>query len=65
MRLSWIDWAIVVGYLAFGLVVCIVYARRASKGMSEFFLSGRSAPWWLLGTSMVATTRAPRGPRPS
>ena len=56
MRLSFIDWAIVVGYLVFGLLVCIVYARRASKGMSEFFLSGRSAPWWLLGTSMVATT---------
>jgi len=40
----------------FGLIVCVVYVRRASKGTSEFFLSGRSGPWWLLGTSMVATT---------
>lgn len=56
MRLSLVDWAIVVGYLLFGLGVCIIYVRRASRGMSEFFVSGRSVPWWLLGTSMVATT---------
>src|ERR1700712_5407329 len=30
--------------------------RRASGNVSEFFLSGRSVPWWLAGTSMVATT---------
>ena len=56
MHLAFIDWAIIVGYLLFSLLVCVFYARRASKGMSEFFLSGRAAPWWLLGTSMVATT---------
>jgi len=56
MRLVAIDWVIIVGYVAFGLIVCAVYVRRASRGTSEFFLSGRSGPWWLLGTSMVATT---------
>jgi len=56
MQLSLIDWAIVIGYLVFGLAVCAIYVRRAGKGLSEFFVSGRSAPWWLLGTSMVATT---------
>ena len=56
MHLVPIDWAIIVGYVVFGLIVCVVYVRRASKGTSEFFLSGRSGPWWLLGTSMVATT---------
>ncbi len=56
MHLAFIDWAIIVGSLLFSLLVCVVYMRRASKGMSEFFLSGRAAPWWLLGTSMVATT---------
>ena len=32
------------------------YMRRASGDVGEFFLSGRSVPWWLAGTSMVATT---------
>ena len=30
--------------------------RKAGKDSSEFFLSGRSTPWWLLGFSLVATT---------
>ena len=30
--------------------------KRASGDVGEFFLSGRSVPWWLAGTSMVATT---------
>jgi len=36
----------------------VFYARRASRSTSEFFASGRAAPWWLIGTSMVATTFA-------
>jgi Na+/proline symporter len=56
VHLQLIDWAIVIGYLAFALGVCLFYVRRASRGTSEFFVSGRAAPWWLLGTSMVATT---------
>lgn len=56
MSLSFVDWAIVVGYLVFALAVAAIYIRRASKGTTEFFLSGRSLPWWVLGTSMVATT---------
>lgn len=36
----------------------IFYARRAGRSTSEFFASGRAAPWWLIGTSMVATTFA-------
>src|ERR1700730_17714062 len=30
--------------------------RRSGSSSDEFFLSSRSMPWWLLGTSMVATT---------
>ena len=41
-------------YLAIGLLV----ARSAGKDYDSYFLSGRSMPWWLLGTSMVATTFA-------
>jgi Na+/proline symporter len=40
------------------LAIGFVYARRASRSTGEFFLSGRNAPWWLAGTSMVATTFA-------
>ncbi|HUG39960.1 MAG TPA: sodium:solute symporter family protein [Longimicrobiales bacterium] len=56
MNLSILDWAIVGVYLAAALAVGLVAARRAGRDTGQFFLSGRSMPWWLLGTSMVATT---------
>jgi len=56
MQLTALDWTIVVGYLALALVVAGFFVRRASRGADEFFASGRSMSWWLLGTSMVATT---------
>lgn len=42
--------------MALSLAVGLWFSRRASSSMSEFFLSGRNMPWWLAGTSMVATT---------
>lgn len=54
---SW-DWFVVCIYLAFALGVGIYFSRRASSSTQEYFLSGRSLPWWLVGTSMVATTFA-------
>ena len=56
MRFSPIDWAMVVAYFSLTLAVGFWTARRAGKSSAEFFLSGRSMPWWLLGLSMVATT---------
>jgi len=53
-----VDWAIIVAYLLFALVVGIALARRAGRSTSEFFISGRNLPWWLAGTSMVATSFA-------
>lgn len=58
MQLSPLDWAIIVGYLAFALGVGIYYSRRAGKDPEQYYLAGRSLPWWVLGTSMVATTFA-------
>lgn len=58
MELSFLDWAIVVGYLVFALGIGIFYSKRAGKNSEEYFLGGRSLPWWVLGTSMVATTFA-------
>lgn len=56
MHLTTLDWSIV----AISLIVCFApaayMARRAGRSSAEFFASGRSAPWWLVGVSMVATT---------
>jgi Na+/proline symporter len=58
MNLSVLDWTVIAAYFIFNLGIAIYYARRASGSTSEFFLSGRNVPWWLAGTSMVATTFA-------
>ncbi len=56
MQLTASDWIVVLAYGAIVLVLGLVFARRAGEGTDEFFLAGRKLPWWLLGTSMVATT---------
>jgi len=53
-----IDWIIVAAYLAFSLLVGIVLSKRAGSSTGEYFLSGRKLPWWIAGTSMVATSFA-------
>ncbi len=58
MQLNWLDWAVVALYFLFNLAISWYYKSRAGKSVSEFFLSGRDVPWWLAGTSMVATTFA-------
>ncbi len=52
------DWAIVVLYFVLSFGIAAYYSKRAGRNTQEFFLSGRSLPWWLAGTSMVATTFA-------
>ena len=54
--LTSLDWTIVLSTLALTFVPAVVLARRASASTAEFFASGRAAPWWLIGVSMVATT---------
>ena len=56
MRLNGLDWGVLAAYGFVAVVVGLAFARRAGEGTSEFFLGGRRLPWWLLGTSMVATT---------
>jgi solute:Na+ symporter, SSS family len=58
MRLAPVDWSLIVAYFAGSITIGLYYARRAGTSTSEFFLSGRNLPWWLAGTSMVATTFA-------
>ena len=56
MRFTNLDWLIIGASIVISFIPAIFFARRASKSTAEFFTSGRSAPWWLVGVSMVATT---------
>ena len=56
--LQLLDWLIVGLYFILSAGVGIYYTKRAGTNIQEFFLSGRNLPWWLAGTSMVATTFA-------
>ncbi len=58
MLLSWLDWTIILGYIALALGLGIYYRRIASKSVESFFLGDRQFPWWVVGVSMVATTFA-------
>jgi SSS family solute:Na+ symporter len=58
MQLTWLDWSAIVFYFLGNFAIGLYYRRRAGKSVTEFFLSGRNVPWWLAGTSMVATTFA-------
>ena len=56
MTLSSLDWGIIILFFALTLIIGILVSRKAGTSTTEFFLSGRNMPWWLLGISMVATT---------
>ena len=56
MELSFIDWVIVFSFFAIFIVIGLLFTKKSGKNSKEYFLSGRNMPWWLLGTSMVATT---------
>jgi Na+/proline symporter len=58
VQLTFIDWAVVALYFLANAAIGLYYRARAGKNVNEFFLSGRDVPWWLAGTSMVATTFA-------
>ena len=51
-----IDWLIVLLYFILTMGLGLYLSRRAAKSLVDFFVSGRSLPWWLAGTSMAATT---------
>ena len=55
-KLATLDIGIIIGFLISVIVIGAWAAKRASKSAEDFFLSGRSMPWWLLGVSMVACT---------
>ncbi len=58
MQLGLLDFIIISLYLLASLGIGIYFRRLATRSVSDFFVSGRNIPWWLAGTSMVATTFA-------
>lgn len=56
MTLTTLDWLIVLASIVVSFAPALWFARRAGSNTTEFFTSGRAAPWWLIGVSMVATT---------
>ena len=54
--LSTLDIILIVTFFAITLFIGIYVSKQSGKSSAEYFLSGRSMPWWLLGVSMVATT---------
>ena len=56
VELSFIDSVIIIFFLLLVLVIGFAVSKTSSKNTSQYFLSGRTMPWWLLGISMVATT---------
>ncbi|MDR1958046.1 MAG: Na+:solute symporter [Planctomycetaceae bacterium] len=53
-----LDWIVLILSLAVCFFPALFFGKRSGKNTSEFFASGRSVPWWLIGVSMVATTFA-------
>lgn len=58
MHLSGLDWSIIGLYFLVSISIAIYMAKRAGRSTGDFFLSGRKLPWYIAGTSMVATTFA-------
>ena len=58
MELTSLDFAIIIFYFVIALGIGFYFARRAGRSLEEYIVSGRSLPWWIAGTSMVATTFA-------
>jgi len=56
MHFTTLDWSIITASIVVSFIPALFFARRAGKSTAEFFTSGRSVPWWLVGISMVATT---------
>ena len=54
--MNWIDWSIIGLYVVSALVIGVVFTKKAGESTDDFFVAGRSLPWWIAGTSIVATT---------
>jgi solute:Na+ symporter, SSS family len=56
MQLPTLDLAIIIGYIAATVLMGLYFAKRATGSVEDFFVGGRKLPWWLAGTSMIASS---------
>ena len=57
-HLAGIDWFFIILFILFSISIGIYFSKRGRKSVGDYFASGQGVPWWILGTSMVATTFA-------
>jgi SSS family solute:Na+ symporter len=62
VQLTGVDWAVVAVYGAVTLTLGFWFSRRAGQNIEEYFIAGRSLPWWVAGTSIAATWFATDAP---
>ncbi|TVR52075.1 MAG: sodium:proline symporter [Gemmatimonadales bacterium] len=53
-----LDWVVIALYFVLATGIGLAMMKRGSRSLSDYFIGGRALPWWLAGTSMVATTFA-------
>ena len=53
-----VDWVVVVSYLILNLALGVWFSKKAQKSVDDYFVSGRSLPWWLAGMTMIASAFA-------
>jgi len=56
IQLTDLDKGIILFFFLLVLAIGFAVSKKSSQSSKEYFLSGRTLPWWLLGLSMVATT---------
>lgn len=57
-QLAGIDWLFIILFIVFSVSIGIYFSKRGRRSVGDYFASGQGVPWWILGTSMVATTFA-------
>jgi len=58
VELPVLDWLIIIGYMIFSVLVGIYFSKKALRSVNDYFVSGRTLPWWLAGMSMIASAFA-------
>ena len=54
MVLNWLDYAVIAGYVL-ALTAFGTYFARFQRSSKDYFLTGRSVPWWAICFTIVAT----------
>ena len=62
MNLELLDWIVIIIYLFISVFIGVFLVKHKNANITDFFVAGRSLPWWLLGTSIAATWFATDAP---